>query len=273
MSEFFKWWYTDSNGNEYMSLMHCALNDYWVIGLILLGCLCIVYQYGAIARKHFLNASKYPKSKLSEYFVRLTKVFAFCLITGYGYRALSVYVNPYKLLVLLLVILNYYTYRFRVSYKGLDVFHRINELETKFGQVKDEIEKITDSITINLFTGTKKIQFIPYSVLEPILFNTPFDSDGHGMIINTRLDIGLPCFVAESVLKPNSYVEPHQHDTDKVLTCVKGSFYDSRTDKWYKEGETLLIPKRIKSDLSRNWHDIKTGSEETHLKTLIFPVI
>lgn len=271
MLKFLEWWYTDNNGNEYMSLLHCALNDKFVVYSILVLCLGIVYQYGDIAYRHFINYKKYPSSKLSEYFIGKTKVFVVCLIAGYAYRILSIWVNPYKLLILVLAVLNLYTYRFRSAHKELNVFYEIHELERKFGGLRKEITKIQKSIIINLFGSTDKIKMIPYSELNKIEIGQPFDSDGSGTIENTRIEIGVPCFSSTSVMRANSYIEPHQHDTDKILKCVKGAFYDNNTEKWYKEGEYLIIPKANQENDLEHWHDIKTGEEETHLQTFIFP--
>lgn len=94
--------------------------------------------------------------------------FFLCAITGYGYRILSIWVNPYKLLVILLFILNIYTYKFIIENKGLNVFHRIYELEKKFGTLKDKIEEIRESIVVDLFNHDESISFIKYDVLNQV---------------------------------------------------------------------------------------------------------
>ena len=271
ISEFFKWWYTGEHG-IYMTLMGCSKEDTIVVICILLSCVGVIIQYSDISIRHFINARKYPSTKLSKYFLGITEVFTFCLLAGYGYRILSIWVNPYKLLVLLLICLNIVTYRFRQSNKGLNVFHRIHELETQFGDLKNSVAKKAASLTIDLFFSTGKgIQFIPFTSLNKIQYDIPFDSDGNHVITNIRKNIGMPCFVAESIICANGYIPPHQHDGDKLLTCIKGAFFDNKTGSWYKEGETLYIPKVDKSNLSKNWHDIKASNVETHVKTIVFP--
>jgi hypothetical protein len=271
MIDFLQWWYTDNRGNTFMSLWHCALEYLPVVIAITLFRFGIVFQYADITIKDFKNYRKYPASKLSKYFLGKTKVFVFCLMAGYGYGILSTWFNPYWLLVLLLLVLNIVTYRFRLIHRDLEPFTEIYYLEQKVKGYKAEINKISKSIIIDLFTGTGKIKMIPYSELDKIELNKPFDSDGSGVIRNTRIEIGVPCFSSTSIMKANSYVEPHQHDTDKILKCVKGAFYDNNTDRWYNPGEYLIIKKAVGDNDKDNWHDIKTGALETHLQTFIFP--
>lgn len=268
MSKFFKWWYTDSDGNEYMSLIHCAQSDFLVVALIVLMCAIIVFQYGDIALKHFRNAAKYQATRLSKYFVGLTKVFILCLVAGYGYRILSVWINPYKLLILILAILNFYTYQFRKSSRGLDVFHRINELETKFSEKKKEIESLGKNIKakfIDLFGSADLIQHIEYTELAPVPYNQKFDADGKEELINIKdreFEVGYH-FISEGV--PNGcYKKKLTHDSDKYMSCVEGSFYDEFTDRTYKKGDYLFVKKG-------DWHFLRYGSEGTKIRTLLLP--
>lgn len=271
MIDILNWFNTSANGHPYMSLLHCSWNDVVVVTLLVLLRFGIVYQYGDIAIKDFVNYKKYPSSRLSRYFLEKTKVFIFCLLAGYGYGLLSTIYNPYKLLIVLLVILNYVTYKFRTSFKNLDVFYKIHQLEERFSPTIKEIEKIQKSIVLNLFKGSGIVKMINFETLDKIEYNKPFDSDGNGVIINTRINEEIPGFTSTSVMKANSYVKKHQHDTDKILKCIKGKFYDSNTQKWYNEGEHLFIPKATIENHLENWHDIRTSDEETELLTFIMP--
>ena len=260
----------DSNGNDYMSMLHCANEDIPVVIGIILACIYICYQYGDIAFKHYINYKKYPSTKLSSYFFGITKVFVFCALAGYGYRIMSVWYNPYKILLLILIGLNYYTFSFRKAFRSLDVFFKLHSLEDRFGAVKKQMKEMQEKLVVDLFDN-KNISMITFSSLDLVPYNEPFDSDGNGNITNTRIDEAFVGFSAISVMKPNSYVDPHQHDADKTLKCTKGSFYDSNTNKWYKEGEYLFIPKATEECLLDNWHDIKAGPEGCELLTHIMP--
>lgn len=143
--------------------------------------------------------------------------------------------------------------------------------------VSDLNQTIKAPKLIDLFPNTglnntsKEINFIKYSKLDQTPHNTPFYSDTSEVIQNTRINKEMPGFTATSVMRPNSYVKRHGHDTQKILKCTKGAFYDSYTNKWYREGEFLFIDVYDEQYPDENWHDIETGNEETDLLTFIMP--
>jgi hypothetical protein len=260
---FLNWWNKDSNGHDYMTLLQCAMDDTLVVSFVFLGCLGVVLQYADITIKNYKQYKDYPDSKIAKNSIHLVGVFAICLVTGYLFRMLSVWINPYKLLVLLLVILNVVTYLFRKSSKDLNIYYEIHQLETKFKDQKDKIKSISESITINLFDSDNDMQHIPYDVLDAIDYNSPFYSDETETLLNTRDRDQEPHFYAYSKGDPNGrFLKKLTHDTKKYLTCVEGSFFEENTNKWYNVGDTLIVE-------PFDWHLIVYGKEGVTLRTLI----
>lgn len=260
---FFNWWNTDANGHSYMTLMECAVNDWPVVALVFLGCLFIVLQYGDITIKNLKQYKKYPSSKIAKYSIHMVGVFAMCLVAGYLFRILSIWVNPYKLLVLLLLVLNVVTYLFRKSSKGLNIYYEIHELECKFKDSKTKINTLTKHINLNLFDSETDLQHIEYCTLDKIEYDMPFYSDDTEDLLNTRDRKGEPHFYAVSTGNPNgAYTKRLTHDTKKYLTCMDGSFYDKHTDRWYEKGDTLILE-------PFNWHFLVYGPQGVVIRTLI----
>lgn len=133
-----------------------------------------------------------------------------------------------------------------------------------------KLRKSTIDLFIDKSKRFKEVSHIIFSVLDEVPYGKPFDSDGSGTITNTRINEELPGYMATSVMIPNGFVPPHSHDTDKILKTIKGAWHDSYTDRWYRQGEYLYIPKRDEKNPDV-YHDIKTGDEETELLTYIMP--
>lgn len=270
-----RWFYTDPNGNEYMNLYHCTLMDLTLVCLTVAGCLVVLTLYLLIALDAFKKAKGYTQSATKEYMMALMKTFIFCGITGYGYTVLSVWVNPYWLRVILLIALIWQAFRMLKLQKVNTSIQKTYEQEEYLAEkYKVEIDKKTS--LLDLFTRKVKgvdnsLTLITYDQLNAVPFGTKFFSDETEVIENERINKEMCGFSARSTMKPDSYVPHHQHDTWKVLTCVKGRFHDSKTNKWYEEGTCLVIPACDPQDIQKHWHDIKTDDKGCELLTYILP--
>ena len=129
MIDFIKWWYSNSDGNEYMTLLGCALNDVPIVIITLILCGGIVATYLQIAFESYKQGKEYPNSITKRYLLDKTFVFVFCALSGYGYTILSAFVNPYKFRIIMLAILLFASVRLLKSLKNKNVIERIYEGE------------------------------------------------------------------------------------------------------------------------------------------------
>lgn len=276
INKLFKWFYTAENGHEYMTFAECSLQDKALIISTVSLCIAVISIYLAIAYDAYNKGRGYKFSNTRKYLQSLMLVFITCAITGYGYIILSVWINPYWLRVILLSILVYQAFKMYQSQKLNtsieDTYKKEQELHEKYQKQLSKKTQIIDLFTDLAKKGHNGVNHIPFESLDEVPEGQEFDSDGSGVIFNTRINIEVPGFTAKSRMKANSEVPPHSHDTDKILKCTKGAFYDSFTRKWYKEGEFLFIPAAINEN-EATWHDITTGEEETELLTYIMPKV
>lgn len=141
--------------------------------------------------------------------------------------------------------------------------HNREERKKIMRSISNSHEKIME--TLNLFKcDADDYNLISDEVLNDIPFDIDFDSDGEKNIINTKKKSEIPGNHFISEMDPNSYVQPHKHETDKILKSLEGRFYDSFTGKWYKDGEYLLLKKGKE-------HDILSGNSGVKLLTFIMP--
>lgn len=139
MNSFFNWWNTNDSGNQYMTMFGCSMNDFYVVTGIGFLCFCIVVQYLDVAVHNYMVSRRYKSSNVKRYLLYFTGVFVFCLLSGYGYRLMSIWYNPYKFLLLLLLVLNIMTYGFRKYMKRTNILHLIYKAESKLTEKYDKL--------------------------------------------------------------------------------------------------------------------------------------
>lgn len=270
-----RWFYTDVNGREYMTFWECSLQDKILVISTGALCLMVLSTYTMIAIDAYRKGIGYKNSATKKYLEYLMKTFILCAVTGYGYTILSIFINPYWLRVVLLGVLFYQAYKMYRHQKTNTSIQEAYEREMYLAEkYKSEVARKTT--LLDLFKDRVKgvhndITLITFDQLSQVPFESKFFSDESEVIENERINELQPGFTAKSVMKPNSYVDPHQHDTLKILTCISGKFHDSKTDRWYLPGTYLIIPSYDPLDRFKHWHDIKTAEEETELLTYILP--
>lgn len=143
MRKFLEWWYTSDNGEPYMTFPHCV-QDMWLVVLIAFLLINITIIYLMIARDDYKKAKRYPKSAVRSYLLEKNVVFIFCALSGYLFRFVSIWVAPYKLLALLLVILLIWSWKFYLTSKKTNVIERILDSEDfylqKYQQLKSKLK-------------------------------------------------------------------------------------------------------------------------------------
>lgn len=155
IKDFLKWWVTAPNGEEYMTFFHCSYEDLPMVIMTAFLSLFIVVIYFEIGRQSRIQSKNYPSSVSKKYLTAKVNVFILCALSGYGYTVLSIFINPYKLRIILLWVLIIWSMRFLRSMKSQSNIARILEgekvLQKHILEIKSKelaIQKKFDSLDI-----------------------------------------------------------------------------------------------------------------------------
>lgn len=232
INSFFKWWITDSEGREYMTLIQCSWNDPVWIWLFITS-LMVVAIYLFIGHHSLMKARKYPNSLAKNYLRQKRLVFVFCACTGYLMVAISVFLNPYKLRVLLNLILFFWSYRFYESMKKSNVVEGIYKAELKIKELQEKLytklfqSNIKESIGSDVIWSIELDKWIP---LEGIRFKV-IERDNNKAISITECD-------------PESTFGLHEHpDLKESVEVLQGHLIDNHNNRYAGEGETIKYKK------------------------------
>lgn len=239
MIKFLKWWYTNSEGREYMTFTGCSQEDYIVVIItaILSAIIVIVYfMISYVAKKHSKN---YPNSITKKYLNEIHKVFAFCALTGYGYLILSVFINPYKLRIVLLLILIIYSIRLLKSIKKSKVIDRIFQGEELIKEKLESYRKLAIRFSTEEEDGLitiKELSEVPYNIWSEWVNGVRYKREKHpqkNVYFITEMD---PLKTKEGI----ALFGTQWHDCIEILTVLKGHLMELKQEgKIYKEGETF----------------------------------
>lgn len=239
MNDFFKWWYTNDEGNEYMTLLGCSLNDLWVVGITIILCTWIVWQYARIAIDAYIQSRSYETSITKKYLLSKVNVFVFCAITGYGYTILSVFVNPYKFRIILLLILGVWAYKFRKSIKRTNVLKRIFESEKMIQEKLSKAKKMQSA-----FSSNREGSIITYEELLNTQYNIWIELPAKGVRFMRTYNTKKPVFFITEMNPEKSngdFAEfgIHLHDCIEIGKIVKGHMLDEVGGNIYNESDTF----------------------------------
>ena len=154
------------------------------------------------------------------------------------------------------------------------ILESIDQKRKNREEIKEKLEEVhCRAISVlnsfNLFAGKEATEIGSVLIcdkdLAKVTPNYPFDSDGNGVIINTKVESEIPGHHFLSVMIPNGFIGNHHHEGDKLLKVLSGSFYNQHTNRWYNKGEYLLLK-------TGDTHNILSGDKETELLTFIMPV-
>lgn len=127
-------WLAGGEQFHYMPRIHCMSHDWWTIGalvvlqvLVMVGYLLIAMQWRAYEIQNQKNTKDHEGSEALK---DLRWIFVFCGLSGYGFSTLAMWWPGYRLQVVLLTILLFFTIRFLVESKRLElVYTKRTELE------------------------------------------------------------------------------------------------------------------------------------------------
>lgn len=231
INDFFRWWITDSNGNEYMTLIGCSYDDVPVWSSLVVSCLLVMIIYVKIGWLSLKKSREYGRSITKSYLVEKTNVFVFCAIAGYLMVAISVFVNPYKLRVLINIILFIWSYRFYQSMKRSNVIERIYENEKELTEIRYKYNQ-------NVLSWQNiELQKIGIDVL----FELPlFEKQYLNGITFWKIEQGEDYALYLTECERNSDFGLHCHPglIEKV-TVLEGHLIDPKNDVYVEKGGTI----------------------------------
>ncbi len=251
MEDFFRWFITDANGNEYMTLLGCSRNDYPVAITLGVVSLIIMIQYAAVAYYNYKKASKYKKSVTKSYILNKVSVFMVCGLTGYGFTILSLFVQPYKLKIIFLLALSIITQRFIIRLKKNNALERIYEgeiaLNNKIKEAKEMLVKFRKKTLSSVYWNDLYIREMNmwYHMSSKVRFKKVYQ-DTTKMIWITEIE-------------PGGEFGEHDHpDCIEVAEVVSGVLLDKNfpdlivnkgESKIYKIGEPHTPYSDVKTEL------------------------
>jgi hypothetical protein len=244
MNNFFKWWYTNNDGLEYMTVLGCSMNDMPVIVILGVLLVCVMLQYADVSWHNYSISRKYENSNTKRYLLYFTLVFVFCSIAGYGYRLLSNWVNPYKLLILILIILNTVTFYFRKYMKRTraveNLFEAEKQIAYKFDKLIDELEKkVLESFS------NKNAEMITYDELKQLEIGKKYPVNDKVFFIPIDLSGEVLHIITE--VKPDGWFGAQVHDCYEMCETYRGELIRNKgVLKGIKQGEkTVFKPNEI----------------------------
>jgi len=244
MREFFNWWNTNANSDQYMTMLQCAMDDLPVIAMVNLFCFGIVIQYGDVALHNYRVSRKYPASNTKKYLLLFTAVFVFCLFSGYGYRILSTWTNPYKLLALMLLILNVMTFFFRKYMKQTKAVENLYESEKwameKLASIHNELEQKLSKD----FGSSESIQSISMEDLKGLTVGKWYKVEGVDAFYSP-LDLKGDKIKFRTIIFPHQYFGWHEHPCWEACYVNEGALLDVQGGKKYGVGEWLMFEPNV----------------------------
>lgn len=231
MMDFFKWWYTDSSGNPYMTFSECALGHDLIIQATMIVSIAVMFIYLRIGINAYRKAKTYPKSLTKSYLLNKMNVFVLCGVSGYGYTVLSVYYNPYKLRLLLLIILAIYSYKFYKSIVKTNIIENIlkreKAVEQKIKQYNKIAMKFQDSQSQSVdWITLKAFKMHGWIMINKIKFVKVSENDDE-MVFLTEME-------------PHSNFGEHSHDCIEHIEVLDGELIDDMNDVRLIKGDKYI---------------------------------
>lgn len=237
----FDWFYKNSEGIEYMNLLHCAMGDYWVAYSIGTLCIAVFLTYLLIARESYIQGKLYNSSITKTYLQNNVRVFILCGLT-YVFVALSLYINLYKLRLIVLGILLYYSILLYNSVKNRGVIARIYEGEKlieqkllhykltkdKWGNIDDEGDNLIK------YKDQLKVEFNKWiDVNNGVKYMRIYHPDYEAYYI-TEMN-------PEKTKSGIAYFSMHWHDSIEYCNIKEGHLIEmTRNFKEYEKGENVI---------------------------------
>ena len=146
MTEFIQW-FRGGSYYHYHNLIHCMDSDYVTLTIVVLLCFSIFAGYIMIAYRWSMISKALPDGPSKRALNDIKWIFIFCGICGYGWLILEIFWPAWRLYMILLTLLNIFTWRY-VLMQGLlealysylkqrdDVIQKINDQQETIDQIK-----------------------------------------------------------------------------------------------------------------------------------------
>ena len=241
IKKFIEWWYTDSNGVEYMNFEHCSNGDMVLIIYTGVMATAVLFVYTLISRESYTKSRQFESNPSRKYLRDMINVFILCGVTGYGYTIMSIWVNPYKLRVLLLCILFYHSLKLYRSMRSSRAIERIMQAEVNLA---NDIARLT-ALELSLkkrfqADPDKKASLIKYNELNGLELGKEVEGDDGIVYSLTDSDEDELSFI--TTMKDGSEFGQHFHDCGETCHVLEGTLVSPLSGKRIEKGGNIYFP-------------------------------
>ena len=139
-------WFTGGTDYDYRTLIHCMDHDLISITLVILLCIGVFSGYMVIAYRWSKASKEVPESEAKNALQDLKWIFLICGVCGYLWILIDSVWPAWRLYMIALALLNFFTWRYVIRVDSLDRIYRylkdrddlIKEIEAK----QSEIERL-----------------------------------------------------------------------------------------------------------------------------------
>lgn len=142
-------WFTGGDHYDYHNLFHCIDNDLVTITLIVSLCVGVFTGYLIIAYRWSKAAKEAPESEAKKALNDLKWVFIVCAICGYLWVILETVWPAWRLYMMVLAVLNFFTWRYVFRIEAIDRIYKYlrdrDDLVKEIEEKQKEIERLERS--------------------------------------------------------------------------------------------------------------------------------
>lgn len=117
-------WFTGGADYTYRTLVHCMDHDFISITLVIMLCVGIFSGYMVIAYRWSKAAKEVPESEAKNALQDLKWIFLICGVCGYLWILIDSVWPAWRLYMIALALLNFFTWRYVIRVDSLDRIYR-----------------------------------------------------------------------------------------------------------------------------------------------------
>lgn len=139
-------WFTGGEYYNYHTLFHCMDNDLVSMAIVIILCAGVFSGYLVIAYRWYRAAMSAPDSQAKKALNDLKWIFLFCACCGYLWVILEAVWPAWRLYMIFLALLNFYTWRYVLRIEALEkVYNYLKDRDDLIQEIEKknaEIEKL-----------------------------------------------------------------------------------------------------------------------------------
>jgi len=233
MINFLDWLNTSASGHEYMTLIECAMEDFYVVYGLTIERIIIISLYLTIVYLDARTARKFKDSLIKKEVFYKNGLFVFCSVCGYLIGIIALYWNSYKLWFFVHLFLIGFTIAYvRKLMKSKNML-RIYTIEQEMMQKqKDYLAQIEAAMLKSL--TNEKGDLIKYEDVQKLQEGKKYPLGKASWF--TPVDLKNEVLHLFMFLAPGEGAGLHHHDCYEKLINIEGELIDTVKDEKVKLG-------------------------------------